>query len=232
MQMKNPIFVALDVDDMSLAMDLAKRVEPYVGGFKVGPRLNMRYGQQLTQKLAALAPVFIDNKYHDIPSTVEAAVKASFEAGASFVTVHASNGKECLESLAQLEKKLNARRPFKILAVTVLTSFDTASKPSNWQDISLKDHVSILADESVSSGLSGLVCSGEEVAELRKKFPEVFLLTPGIRLPQNEVGDQKRVLGPREALELGSSALVVGRPIVQAEDPSFAAQEFAKALEV
>src|SRR5512135_3119505 len=116
--LKAPFFIALDVDSAEEAVSIAKATAPVAGGFKLGPRLMCRYGAELAQKIARLAPLFIDNKYFDIPSTMEAAVEASFAAGASYVTVHAQAGAEALSRLVLLEKRLNEQRPFRVLAVT------------------------------------------------------------------------------------------------------------------
>jgi orotidine-5'-phosphate decarboxylase len=226
-----PLFVALDVDDDTYALKLARELKDYVGGFKVGPRLTYKYGESFVSQLAEIGPVFVDNKYHDIPSTMLAALRATFEAGASFATVHASCGPETLRELFKIEKEFNDERPFKILCVTVLTSFNTKNLPANWAThISPSEHVEKLAADVAASGLRGLVCSPEEVSLLRKKYPEAYLVTPGIRLPTDAKGDQSRVMGPAEALKAGASALVVGRPIVEATDPIVAAQNFYKLI--
>lgn len=224
--MKLPLFVALDVDQDVQALKIADQVADYVGGFKVGPRLALRYGSSLLPELAQRGTLFIDNKYHDIPSTMTAAVRASFELGASYVTVHASAGTQALSELAKLEKELSAQRPFRLLAVTVLTSFSEHSLPGNWKPQAISRHVQDLADLVLSSGLTGLVCSPHEAAELRKLYPASFLLTPGVRLAEGPQGDQARVATPRWALQHGSSALVVGRPIVEAPNPREAAKKF------
>lgn len=226
--MRTPIFVALDVDNENQAMELARQVEPFVGGFKLGPRLLLRYGPHLVQKLAEFGEVFIDNKYFDIPSTVVAAVKASFEAGATYATVHASNGSECLKQLAELEKELNEERFFKILVVTVLTSFDELNRPVNWSRASLEDQVLDLAGEAFKAGLNGIVCSGREVKKLKDRYPQGFFVTPGIRLAPEINDDQKRIITPDVAINNGASALVVGRPIVMASQPREAARQFAE----
>ncbi|MCB9025172.1 MAG: orotidine-5'-phosphate decarboxylase [Bdellovibrionaceae bacterium] len=230
--MKIPIFVALDVDNENQALELARQVSSNVGGFKVGPRLLMRYGSSLVKKLSELGDVFVDNKYHDIPSTVQSAVKASFESGASFVTVHASNGYECLTQLAELEEKLNQERPFKILVVTVLTSFDENNKPINWQDLPLENQVLSLAGEAFRAGLTGIVCSGYEVKKLKELYPKGFFVTPGIRLASDAKDDQKRILTPEVAIRNGATALVVGRPIILAQDPKVAAFQFAQSIKI
>lgn len=220
--LRNNLIVALDVDTAEEAVRLATLLKDRAGALKVGPRLCMRYGSDFVKKLADQAPVFVDNKYLDIPTTVDAAVKATFEAGATLATVHAWNGRETLAKLAQTEKELNAKRPFKILAVTILTSFSPETLPPGFStDIAAS--VDSLAKLTIDCGLTGLVCSPHEVATLRSKHANSYLVTPGVRLPDDEKGDQKRVETPAEAIRKGSSALVVGRPIIAAKDPVEAA---------
>ena len=226
--MNPPIFLALDLDDRDSAMAMARVVSPYVGGFKLGPRLCMKYGFDFISELTEWGQVFVDNKYFDIPSTMESAIRTTFQSGASFATIHATCGPVALRQLAKLEEELNGQREFKILAVTVLTSFDSGNLPANWCRDPIDRQVETLAREVVESGLSGLVCSAHEVQSLSHKFPETFLVTPGIRFPTDDRGDQCRILGPREAIEAGASALVVGRSIYQAEDPVAAAKKFCE----
>jgi len=228
--LKVPLFAALDVDESHVAMSLAQKLAPYVGGFKVGPRLVMRYGDQFIHDLAALGPIFVDNKYHDIPSVVEHSVRATFAAGASFCTVHAAIGMPAMKRLYEVEEELNQQRYFKILAVTVLTSFSENELPVNWMNVSLFDHVKMLAETVVESGLTGLVCSAHEVTQLKEMFPQLYLVTPGIRFLNEGQGDQKRVMSPQKALAAGASALVVGRPLCQASDPVAAAKSYFAAL--
>src|SRR6266566_5292494 len=102
----NPIFVALDVDTPERALELVKETRAFVGGFKVGPRLSLRYGESLLKEISRHGHLFIDNKYFDIPSTMEAAVRASFDVGASYCTIHAQSGVEALTRLALVEKDL------------------------------------------------------------------------------------------------------------------------------
>ncbi len=228
--LSNPIFVALDVDTAEQALELVRQTRAFVGGFKIGPRLCIRYGEPLLKEVARHAALFVDNKYFDIPNTMTAAVRASFEMGASYCTVHAQAGREALQELAKLEAELNQKRFFKILAVTVLTSFKqeglplTASQP-------IAEQTSKLAKITVESGLSGLVCSPEEVADLRRQFPNAFLLTPGVRLSHDDHGDQKRVADPITALQRGASALVVGRPIYDSNEPAQAAKAYYEEIQ-
>ena len=226
--MKNPLILALDVDTRDQALKLADDLAEIVGGFKLGPRLCLRYGMDFVKEIAQRGPIFLDNKHFDIPSTMEAAVRASFEAGASLVTVHALSGAEALQRMAMVEKELNAIRPFKILAVTILTSWDEKSLPGNMKVQPISQHVTELAELVQSSGLSSLVCSPHELNLLQNRG--LYLVTPGIRTSMQASGDQKRIMGPQEALQLGASALVVGRPILEAKDIKQAATEFVMAV--
>lgn len=219
--LKKPLILALDVDSKNEAKKILSQVGDLIGGVKLGPRLVYRYGAELVGEIAKISPVFVDNKYFDIPSTMVAAVRASFEAGATLVTVHALSGAEALKDLHKLELELNQIRPFKILAVTILTSWDQSSMSASFQNWPLENHVKNLAQEVYNSGLRGLVCSGHELEYLH--YPDVFKVIPGIRLLADQsVGkaeDQKRVMTPNQAIKAGASALVIGRPILQAHNP-------------
>ena len=226
--MSNPLIVALDVDTRERALQLADELKDVVGGFKLGPRLCLRYGMDFVREVVQRGPVFLDNKHFDIPSTMETAVRASFEAGASLVTIHALSGKEALERLAAVEKELQKQRRFRILAVTILTSWDQQSLPVNLKVQPISQHVVDLAMLVKNSGLNGIVCSPHELDLLQNQ--DLYLVTPGIRSSMQTSGDQKRTLGPREALDKGASALVVGRPILEAVSPRQAAQEITMAF--
>lgn len=223
----NPIFVALDLDDASKALQIAKQVEPFVGGFKIGPRLILREGASFVQKIEALKPVFVDNKYFDIPSTMDSAIRATFEMGATFATIHAQSGSEAMKLLAQTEQELNSKRPFKILAVTILTSFAQNTLPPNSNKQDIATQVVDLASLAIQSGLTGIVCSPHEAEVLRARHNNAYLVTPGIRLDGN-AGDQKRIMGPKEAMKAGASTLVIGRPIVEAKNPAEVAEHCMK----
>lgn len=205
---KLPLFVALDLDDEKTALDCARKFSPYVLGFKVGPRLYFRSRSSLIENLSQWGEVFLDFKFYDIPSTMVASVRACFKRGAKYLTIHAESGPEALSCVAQVEKDF---KDCKVLAVTILTS---QSKTS-----SLLNQVLDLAQRVNQSGLSGLVASSEEVYFLRKKYPDFFIIVPGIRLSPIENDDQKRTATPAEAFSHGASALVMGRSILKAEDP-------------
>lgn len=229
---QNPIILALDVDDKNQSLKVLDEVADLVGCVKLGPRLINKYGAELVEQIARQVPVFVDNKYFDIPSTMVAAVRQSFEAGATLVTVHAMAGAEALHALADLESKLNQIRPFKVLCVTVLTSWDQKNFPVNFQSWSVQEHVTKLTSLIVQSGLSGIVCSAHELSILKQ--PGLFKVTPGIRLGigESQIGqdDQKRIMTPVEAIKSGASGLVIGRPILQAQNPREKILEILKSI--
>lgn len=216
--LKKPLFVALDIDDLDKIREIVKETSDIVGGFKIGPRTLFKYGPAIVQEIAEQAPVFLDFKFYDIPSTMEAAVKSAFEMGATFCTIHASAGKKALLDLANLELELSSQRPFHILAVTILTSFDEKGLPSNYQKIDIPKHVELLVEESMENGIQNFVCSPHELKTLKKKFNDARFVTPGVRAEKGG-DDQSRTATAQEALSWGASALVIGRPILQVKDP-------------
>lgn len=231
LRLKNPLILALDIDSKSEVLHLTKTLGPQVGALKIGPRLVIRYGADLISQLAQSALIFIDLKFLDIPNTMKTSVQSAFDAGASLVTVHGWAGVEALTELAKLEKELNKKRPFLILVVTILTSFRENELPYGLEKKTIKDHVVGLIDEAYKVGLRGFVCSPEEASVIRAKYPDAILVTPGVRLPDEEKGDQKRVMGPKEALDAGSTALVVGRPIVESKNPQQILEKYLKAIQ-
>ena len=216
---KLPVYVALDLDTEEQALLMAKEIAPYVKGFKIGPRLCLRNGSSFLSKLKSYGKVFLDCKFFDIPSTMLSSVQTAFDLGVDMLTVHALAGEESLKKLAELENRLNMERNFRVLAVTVLTSFTQRSLPPMMQPQSLYSHVESLSNIVMKSGLTGLVCSGSELISLRKRYPKAYLLTPGIRFASSPLQDQKRVFTPQKAIQDGASALVIGRPIYQSKDP-------------
>lgn len=224
----NPLCVALDVDDKQKAITLAENLSDFVGGLKIGPRLVNKYGESLIRDLSSIAPVFVDCKFFDIESTMLAAVKAVFEAGASVCTVHALSGADCLKALARLEKELNQDRPFRILAVTILTSWSEKSYPVIINNEPIDQLVLKLAQQVQDSGLNSIVCSAQELVFL--KDLNLYKLTPGIRFDLDSAGDQKRIATPDFAIKNGANALVVGRPIIEAQHPREKALDFTTAI--
>ncbi len=228
--MKNPVMLALDVDTLDECKHFADMLGYQVGAFKLGPRLILRYGAKLIGDLAKIAPVFVDCKFLDIPSTMDAAVRAAFEAGASFATVHAWAGPEALALLSRTEKELNQTREFRVLVVSILTSFHKNNLPPTMTDISIAEQVDKLVQSASQVGHKNFVCSPHEAKSLRANHPERFLVTPGVRLPGDDIGDQVRIMTPREALNEGSSALVIGRSLLKAKDPKSKLAEILESI--
>ena len=227
MMKKFPLFVALDVDNEKQALKYADLLGPYVLGFKAGPRLLFSSSSSFVKELSQRGKVFLDFKFYDIPSTMAASVRAGFEMGADYLTIHAQAGPEALRQV------FLAGRDYKgqVLAVTVLTSQSvlfqaqgvlarkTQSSSGNQQALLKK--VLNLAQAVAESGLSGLVASPFEAGLLREKHPRFFIATPGVRVEGSSIAgdDQARTASPEFALRQGASALVMGRPILRARDP-------------
>ncbi len=229
MKLLNPLCLALDVDTPDQALAIAQEVRGKIGALKVGPRLT-NLDANIVKALSQIALVFVDHKYYDIPSTMEAAIKSAFQAGATFATIHASSGATALKLMAKVEAELNQQRPFRILAVTMLTSFAQEDLPSFTQKTSIAEQVTQLAAQTIENGLTGIVCSPHEIQQIRKAHSKAFIVTPGIRGASNLKDDQKRTMSAGEAIAAGASMLVVGRPIIQAADKTVAVSEILKEL--
>ena len=229
MKLLNPICVALDVDSPDEALSIARELKGKVGAFKIGPRLT-NADSNVVGKIAEIGYVFVDHKYYDIPSTMEAAIRSVFNSGATFVTIHASCGKTALSQLSSLEAELNKKRAFKILAVTVLTSFASEDFVGFVKTTPIPEQVKELAAHSIKNGITGVVCSPLEIEAVKKIDPSAFIVTPGIR-PVGSVGDdQKRTLTAAQAITKGANMLVVGRPILQAPNKLIAVDGILKEL--
>jgi orotidine-5'-phosphate decarboxylase len=230
MKFVNPICLSLDCNDLATGLSLIKKISSPLGCIKLGPRLVLREGPKVIEQLKDIAPIFLDFKFYDIPSTTLESVRSAFELGATLVTVHASLGLSSLKELAQLESELNQIRPFKILAVTVLTSYSQKTLPMVWQKKSVEDLIKDFAYETISAGLTGIVCSPHEITSIKGAHPKAFVVTPGIRLPSSAADDQSRVSTPKEAMTAGADLLVIGRPILQSADPAKAVKDFIGSL--
>ncbi|AXJ96650.1 MULTISPECIES: orotidine-5'-phosphate decarboxylase [unclassified Sphingomonas] len=222
----SPIYVAIDTPDLARAKALASRVRHHVGGIKLGLEFFCAHGQAGVREMEALGlPVFLDLKLHDIPNTVAKAVMALSPLAPAILTVHAAGGRAMLE-----DAKAAAPPQTKVVAVTMLTSLDNDDLAATGVAGSPHDHVLRLAELAHAAGIDGIVCSGAEVAAAKAAWPKGFFVVPGVRPADGVVGDQKRVVTPRAALDAGASVLVVGRPITQAEDPDAAARAIGATL--
>ena len=228
---RNPLVVALDVDTEGQALALVDQLHDIVGCFKIGPRLLINGGPRLVEKISDAAPVFLDHKFFDIPSTMTSAIRAAFDCGVSLATIHLLSGTTAIRELVQLEKELNNKRPFKLLGVSILTSWSEADYPPVFQGTVTGENVNQLALFGKGLGLSGFVCSGHELGLLADSGVDRdqgdFLLVPGVRRKQDVANDQSRTVTPAQAIQNGASAIVVGRPIIAAANPREVAAEIA-----
>ncbi len=224
--MSNRIYVAIDTPDLARAQALAQKVRHHVGGLKLGLEFFCAHGAGGVREMAHIGlPIFLDLKLHDIPNTVAKAVQSLGPLAPAILTVHASGGRAMLE-----DAKAAAPVGTKVVAVTMLTSLDSNDLSDTGVIGSPADHVRRLADLAAESGIDGIVCSGEEVAAVKKAWPKGFFVVPGVRPSNGVIGDQKRVVTPRAAVDAGASILVIGRPITQAEDPDAAARAITATL--
>ncbi|OWK33764.1 orotidine-5'-phosphate decarboxylase [Sphingomonas dokdonensis] len=224
--MSNRIFVALDTPDLDRAKAMAARVRHHVGGLKLGLEFFVANGALGVRELSHSGlPIFLDLKLHDIPNTVAKAIQALGDLAPAILTVHASGGQAMLE-----DAKAAAPATTKVVAVTMLTSLDDQDLAATGVQGRAHDHVLRLTELAKQSGVDGIVCSGEEVEAAHRVWPSGFFVVPGVRPAAGVVGDQKRVVTARQALDRGASILVIGRPITQAEDPDAAARAIAATL--
>jgi len=228
---KGPLIVALDFDTATEALDLVDLLDPDTCRVKVGKQLFTREGPAILKALGARGfDVFLDLKFHDIPNTVANACVAAAEQGAWMVNVHASGGSRMMVAARDALAKLS--NPPKLIAVTVLTSMAPEDLFETGTPASPMERVLLLAELAQQAGMDGVVCSAQEAQQLRARLgPDFNLVTPGIRLPEDNVGDQRRVLSPSDALAAGANYLVVGRPITAASDPAGALERIRSSIE-
>ncbi len=224
--MTSPVYLALDLPQLDAARALAEKVKAHVGGLKLGLEFFCAHGHHGVHEIARVGlPIFLDLKLHDIPNTVAAAMQAIHVLEPAIVTVHAGGGRAMME-----DAKAAAANGTKVVAVTMLTSLDERDLARTGVQGSARDQVMRLAELAHAAGLDGVVCSGHEIKAVRGRWKDGFFVVPGLRLPAAGVGDQKRVVTPRQARDDGASVLVVGRPISRAADPLAAARAIEATL--
>lgn len=224
--MSNPVYLAVDLPRLDAARALAEKVKGHVGGLKLGLEFFCAHGAHGVHEIAHVGlPIFLDLKLHDIPNTVAGAMQAIHVLEPAIVTVHASGGRAMME-----DAKAAAGEHTKVVAVTMLTSLDERDLQRTGVQGTPHDHVLRLAELAEASGLDGIVCSGHEVGEVHRQWKKGFFVVPGLRPAGSGVGDQKRVVTPRQARDDGASVLVIGRPISKAADPVQAAREIEATL--
>jgi orotidine-5'-phosphate decarboxylase len=222
-----PIAVALDAPDLETAARWAQAVTPHVAVVKVGLELFCRTGPAVVDTVRGGSGVdlFLDLKLHDIPNTVAGAAKAVAGLKPTYLTVHASGGRDMVRAA------VDAAPGVTIAAVTILTSLSEAVLAEVGLQGPSLDAVRRLAALAVEAGAGALVCSPQEVAAVRAEVgPGITLITPGVRPAGADVQDQARVATPEQALADGADLLVIGRPITGAPDPGVAAAAIAASL--
>jgi orotidine-5'-phosphate decarboxylase len=233
--MQNPVIVALDLPEAEAALQLASRLAPVVGAFKIGSELFTSAGPDIVRRIRATgAAVFLDLKFHDIPNTVAKAVAAATRLDVQMLTIHTSGGADMMhaaeESALDTAHALGCNPPL-VLGVTVLTSMDDQNLGEAGVSAKVGQQVERLASLAAKSGLRGLVCSPLEITALRKILPaSIQLVIPGIRTGAEKADDQKRTLSPKEAMMAGASWLVIGRPIYAAPNPRASAEAILASL--
>jgi len=233
---KEKLIVALDVDNRGRAMELVNKLAGNVGLFKVGLELFYAEGAGMIRDITATGTkVFLDLKLHDIPNTVGRAARVLARYGAAIINVHAAGGRDMMraarESAAEEAQKHGLPVPM-VVAVTVLTSIEQNTF-NNEMGLpgAIKDRVRAWALLSRESGLDGVVCSPKEIVLVREACgPDFKIITPGIRPTGAELGDQRRIMTPSDAVHAGASYIVVGRPITGAPDPVAAAGVISEEL--
>ena len=219
------LLVALDVDTTARALELSDELRGIAGGFKIGSRLFTAEGPNIVRRMTDRGDrVFLDLKYHDIPSVVADAVRAASDLGVWMVTVHAAGGADML--VAAKKAAVESSTGLQVVAVTVLTSFNELRLQRVGVPTGISQQVDKLADLAKDAGVDGVVASPLEITQIRTRCgPTFVIVTPGIRNRQKDTpaDDQARTVSAAEALSAGANYLVVGRPIIAAADPRAAA---------
>lgn len=224
MRRKNPIIVALDVPTRKEAEHLVRELIEYVPIFKIGYRLFISEGKDIIHMVQDNGgEVFLDLKFHDIPSVISNAVEVAVKENVYMLTLHSLGGKAMLgqvvERVKTLHEEKSVRAPL-LLGVTILTSLGEKDLSELGFSLSMKEEIVKLATTCQECGLNGIVCSGEEISLIREKFKERFLIvTPGVRLEALPSDDQRRVITVEDAIKNGADYLVMGRSITESKEP-------------
>lgn len=227
------IIIPLDVDSAEKAVELVELLKDDVGAFKVGLELVNAAGFGVFDRIraAGAARVFYDCKLHDIPNTVAGAARAIARMGVWLFNVHCSGGLAMMKAAKEAISEASAQPP-KVIGVTLLTSIDQAMLNEELGVAGeVARHVERMAVLAKEAGLDGVVASPHEIELIRRACgPDFLIVTPGVRPAGADIGDQKRVMTPKEAVQRGADYLVIGRPITKADDPRAAARAIAEDL--
>ncbi len=226
---RNPIFCAIDTNDIHKATSLLSDIAPHIGGIKVGLEFFTSLGVRGIEEVSKFnKPLFIDLKLYDIPNTVTAALRNILALKPEYTTLHISGGRRMLENC--VEEKIKANSSTKLIGVTMLTSFDDKEINEIGVYRNVKENVKLLSGLAENCKLDGIVCSPQEISFIKSKF-KLEVIAPGIRLNDTQTDDQKRTLTAKEALKAGADILVIGRPITQADSPSDAARSIYESIQ-
>ena len=221
-QLMEKVIVALDVQEQAKALELIEQISPPIEFYKIGLELYTSAGNDFVSRLKERGmKVFLDLKLHDIPTTVSRAVASISNLMPDMITVHASGGAQMLKAAVSAAREVSPKT--KVLAVTVLTSLDSDALIQIGMQPDIKEAIRKLAGLAYESGCDGIVCSAADLADLRDLYPSPFLMvTPGIRLAEEETHDQKRTSTPIDAIKQGADYLVIGRSISAQKQPKSA----------
>lgn len=219
------LILALDMPERNSALSMLEKLRNDLEWVKIGLQMHLAYGANFVREVASMGfKIFLDLKLYDIPNTVASAVRSLEDLPIDMLTIHAEGGREMMSAAAGAARQTNP--DLLLLGVTVLTSFDEAGLAETGVCLTPAEEVEKLAKLAVDSGVRGLVCSPLELEALRKILPaQTKLVTPGIRPAGGDANEQKRIMTPALAAEKGSDFIVVGRPILAAENPAEAVRE-------
>ncbi len=228
--MTNKVIVALDNKNLKEIIAIVNKTKSEVFGFKIGKEFFYRYGIEGYKKIFKLSPkIFLDLKLHDIPNTVEKALKAIIKLRPLLTTIHITGGDEMQKASSKLK-----RNKTKILGVTVLTSLNASQTKKYYNNKNINQLVKKFARNAKNNNLDGIVCSPLELKTVRKVVGnKMLIVVPGIRLEKKQINkndDQKRILTPKEAIKFGADFLVIGRPIVESKNPLKVLKEINKSI--
>ena len=220
----NPIFCAIDTNDIDKAVALVEQISPHIGGIKLGLEFFTSCGLLGLEKIKKYEiPIFIDLKLYDIPNTVKHALNNILQFDPQYTTLHLSGGSEMLIECVKSKNELNSST--KLIGVTMLTSFNDTLISEIGIEKSVNENVKQLTQLAVDCGIDGIVCSPLEISDVKNTHgSNLQIISPGIRGKENVSNDQKRTLSAKDAINAGADILVVGRPITDAKDPAKAAE--------
>ncbi|EJS1736666.1 orotidine-5'-phosphate decarboxylase [Escherichia albertii] len=216
----SPVVVALDYNNRDAALAFVDKIDPRDCRLKVGKEMFTLFGPQFVRELQQRGfDIFLDLKFHDIPNTAAHAVAAAADLGVWMVNVHASGGVRMMTAAREALVPFGKDAPL-LIAVTVLTSMEASDLADLGVTLSPADYAERLAALTQKCGLDGVVCSAQEAVRFKQAFGQDFkLVTPGIRPQGSDVGDQRRIMTPEQALAAGVDYMVIGRPVTQSVDP-------------